>query len=156
MGQLEIVAFATAALVAGHPSTALGDWAYTHWGMSPDQVAAASDGSVNVMPADKQTRDDVDHWVTAVEGSYDDGAAHGEVGFMFDTRTNGLKCVAYNTSGPGVAILRATLLKRFGKPSSSGSYGPVEMMSWDKPDKTDFAANQGPVAAVTQCAPANH
>jgi hypothetical protein len=153
MDQAKLVAFATAALIAGHSSPASADWAYTHWGMSPDQVVSASAGSVKIIPTDKETRDDTDHWVMAAQGSFTDGAIRGEVGFMFDTKTNGLTCVAYNTTGSNVAILKATLIKRFGKPGSTGNYGPAEMMSWEKPDKIDYAAGQGPAAAVMQCKP---
>jgi hypothetical protein len=155
MGHAKLVAFAAAAFVS-LSSRASADWAYTQWGMNPDQVAAASDGLVTLIPTDKQTRDDTNHWVMAAQGSFTDGAVTGEVGFMFDTKTNGLTCVAYNTTGSNVAILKATLIKRFGKPTSSGIYGPAEMMSWQKPDKIDYAAGQGPAAAVMQCAPTSN
>jgi hypothetical protein len=94
--------------------------------MSPNQVAAASGGSVKVLDVGKRTRDDADRWALAARGSFVDGALSLDVGFTFDTRTNGLICVVYNTLGEDVAALKAVLTKRYGKPASTSSYGPTQ------------------------------
>jgi hypothetical protein len=150
MGRLQLI-LATATLAVGLSSAASADWAYTHWGMNPDQVATASGGSVKVLDAGKQTRDDADHWVLAAQGSFADGALRLDVGFTFDTRTNGLICVMYNAFGEDVAALKAVLIKRYGKPASTSSYGPTETLTWRQPDKIEFTSGQGPAVVVTQC-----
>jgi hypothetical protein len=150
----QLICLAAAALAAGFSTAASADWAYTHWGMTPEQVAAASGGSVKVLDAGKQTRDDADHWVLAAQGSFVDGALHYSVGFTFDTRTNGLKCVMYNALGPDVATLKAVLIQRYGAPASTDSFGPVEQLTWQQPDRIEFTVGQGPAVVVTHCNPA--
>jgi hypothetical protein len=154
MGRLQLIAFISATLAVGVSSTSSADWAYTHWGMSPEQVAASSSGSVKILDVGKQTRDDADHWVLAAEGSFVDGGLRLAVGFTFDTTTNGLKCVMYNATGDNVAALKSVLVKRYGKPASTSSYGPTETLTWQQPDQIEFTSGQGPAAAVTQCTPA--
>jgi hypothetical protein len=154
MGRLQRIIIASATLATGLSSAASADWAYTHWGMSPEQVAAASGGSVKVLDVGKQTRDDADHWVLAAQGSFVEGALNLDVGFTFDTRTNGLKCVMYNATGDDVANLKAALVRRYGKPASTSSYGPTETSTWRQPDKIEFISGQEPSVVVTHCASA--
>ncbi len=151
MGRLQRIILAAATLAVGLSSAASADWAYTHWGMSPEQVAAASGGSVKILDAAKQTRDDADHWVIAAQGSFVDGTLKLDAGFMFDTRTNGLRCVMYNAIGDDVATLKTVLLKRYGEPASTSSYGPTETLTWRQPNKIDFTSGQGPAVVVTHC-----
>jgi hypothetical protein len=149
--RLQLMTLAAVALAAGLSSSASADWAYTHWGMSPEQVAAASRGSVKVLDVGRQTRDDADHWVLAAQGSFVDDALRLDVGFTFDTRTNGLNCVMYNAAGGDVATLKAVLVKRYGKPASASSYGSTEILTWRQPDKIEFTSGQGPAVVVMQC-----
>jgi hypothetical protein len=130
------------------------DWAYTHWGMSPDEVVAASNGRVQKLPAANRTRDDADHWELAAQGSYIDGTLNMPVGFTFDTKTGGLKCVMYNASGDDVAALRQSLEKHYGKAAEESDFMTTHSWIWRSPDAIEFVANQKPLAAsVTQCRP---
>jgi hypothetical protein len=136
------------------PTVARADWAYTHWGMTPDKVVAASAGKVKVLPVADQTRNEADHWVLAAQGTYQDGGLSLQVGFTFDTSGGGLKCVLYNASGDDVEALRTLLVKRYGKPAEESSFGQTRMVTWKTPDMVEFAANQSPVVAVvSHCAP---
>jgi hypothetical protein len=72
------------------------NWAYTQWGMTPEQVAAASSGAVQVLPSSQRTRNDVDRWEMAAKGTYKDGSLTMDAGFTFDTQHGGLTCVMYN------------------------------------------------------------
>jgi hypothetical protein len=144
----------TVVLAVWSTGAARADWAYTHWGMTADQVAASSSGAVKVLPAAGRTRDEADHWELAAEGAYRDGALALRVGFTFDTDRGGLKCVLYNVSGDDVEALQAVLLKRYGKPVHESSFGDTRMVTWKTPDKVEFVAGQRPVAAVvSHCGP---
>jgi opacity protein-like surface antigen len=151
MGRFQLIILASAMLAIGLSSAASADWAYTHWGMSPEQVAAASGGSVKVLGVGKQTRDEADHWVLAAQGSTVQDGLNLGVGFTFDTRTNGLKCVMYNALGNDVATLKAALVRRYGKPASVNSYGSAETLAWRQPDTIEFTSGPGPAVVVTHC-----
>jgi hypothetical protein len=118
--------------------TAKADWAYTRWGMTPEQVAKASNGGIHVIPeAERKTVEDA-KLRTGAEGTYKDGDLTLNVGFSFDTTTGGLKCVFYSVSdGRQNAVLRDLLVKRFGEPSGRSSLPAIGMnaMNWDKPDE---------------------
>lgn len=136
------------------PSSANADWAYTHWGMTPEQVVAASSGTATVMPPAQRTREDADHWELAAEGTYVDNALHLSVGFTFDTQSGGLKCVMYNAREAEVTTLQQLLIKRYGKALKDSSFGGTQIMTWDKPDKIELVIGQRPLAAVvSHCAP---
>lgn len=147
-----VIAFAIAL-----PSAANADWAYTHWGMTPEQVAAASAGGVMVLPPAKRTRDDADHWEIAAEGSYTDGMLTFPVGFTFDTQSGGLKCVMYNALGNDVEALRIAMVKRYGNPSAESDFMSSHTMTWRTPDSIELTIGQRPVAAVVaHCQPDAH
>jgi hypothetical protein len=130
------------------------DWAYTHWGMSQDDVVAASNGRVQKLPTADRTRDDADHWELAAQGTYIDGTLRMPVGFTFDTKTGGLKCVMYNATGDNVAALRESLEQRYGKAAEESDFMTTHSWKWRSPDAIEFVANQKPLAAaVTQCRP---
>jgi hypothetical protein len=136
------------------PTAAMADWAYTHWGMTAEQVVAASGGSVKLLPPGERTRNDPDQWELAAQGNFLDGALTLPVGFTFDTKTGGLQCVMYNASGSDVEVLRGLLDKRYGKPKTESDYGSARGSIWKTPDEIEFVAGQKPVAAVvTHCAP---
>ncbi len=141
-------------LLACSPSAAMADWAYTHWGMTPEQVAAASSGAAKVLPPAQRTRYEEDHWELAVEGTFNDGPLRLSVGFTFDTRGGGLKCVMYNVLGADVEVLRAALLKRYGKPGHESSFAGSTTQVWTTPDHIDLVVGENPTAAVVNhCAP---
>jgi hypothetical protein len=75
-------------------SPALADWEYTHWGMMPEQVAAASSGNVKVLPKFERQAGFPETEVAAM-GRFSTGGRSLSVGFMFDTKTGGLSCVAH-------------------------------------------------------------
>jgi hypothetical protein len=136
------------------PSIAMADWAYTHWGMTPEQVAAGSEGMVKVLAPDKRTRNADDHWELAAQGTYSEGTLKLPVGFTFDTTSGGLKCVMYNAFDKDIGTVRAALGSRYGKPASESDFGSGSMATWKTPDQIDMVIGQKPVAAVvTHCAP---
>lgn len=157
MTSIGIIGGILTAVAFGFPSVAVADWDYTHWGMTPEQVAAASSGAVKVLPAPQRTRNEEDHWEIAADGSHVDGPLSLHTGFMFDTQGGGLKCVMYNAFGAEVEALRMVLTKRYGKALDESSFASTQTLTWRTPDNIDFAAGERPVAAVvTHCAPNAH
>lgn len=133
---------------------ALADWAYTKWGMTQDQVVAASGGTVTVLPPAKRTRNDYDQWELAAEGTFAEGPLKLPIGFTFDTQGGGLKCVMYNAIGADVETLRTILAKRYGKPAHISSFGPTQSSTWRTPDDIELVIGEKPVAAVvSHCRP---
>jgi hypothetical protein len=145
---------AAVAVLAWWAPPAKADWAYTHWGMTPDQVAAASAGAANVLPAAQRTRNDDDHWEIAAKGTYADGPLRLPVGFMFDTQRGGLICVLLNAIGPDAEALRQVLGTRYGKPTKDSHFLSAQTVTWHTPDNVELTIGQRPVAAVvTHCLP---
>ena len=139
------------------PAAAEADWAYTRWGMTPDQVVAASGGTVKMLPSAQRTRNDYDQWELAAEGRYMDGKLGLTVGFTFDTGKGGLKCVMYNALGADAEALRLALINRYGKPSSESSFAATHTLTWRTPDNIELVIGQNPVAAVvSHCMPEAH
>jgi len=130
------------------PSVAVADWAYTRWGMTPEQVAAASGDAVTVLPPAQRTRNEDDHWELAAEGTYTDGMLSFAVGFTFDTQGSGLKCVMYNAMGDDVEALRIAMGKRYGRPSAESSFDTSQTLTWRRPDNIELIIGQSPMAAV--------
>ena len=130
------------------------DWAYTHWGMTPEQVVAASHGTAKLLPAANRTRDDSDHWEMSVEGAYTDGRIPLSTGFTFDTRSGGLTCVFYNAVGADARAVIPMLVERYGRPVEESDFGTSHSANWSTPDKIEAVINEPPLAiAVSQCGP---
>ena len=49
-------------ILAATCEAARAEWAYTHWGMTPEQVATQSSGDVKVLPEAERTKSYDDHW----------------------------------------------------------------------------------------------
>lgn len=149
----KVFATALATILAGQP-VARADWAFTHWGMTPEQVVSASGGMAHLIAPASRYRDDVAHWEMAAEGVIHDGDLTLQGGYMFDMRGGGLICVMYNATGNDVSKLRDGLIARYGRPSKDSDSGPLQDLTWHTPDNLELAINLKPLtAAVTHCAP---
>jgi hypothetical protein len=149
-----LIADVLGAIVAGSPSIAVADWAYTHWGMTPEQVVSATGGTVTLLSPSERTRNEADHWELAAEGTYAEGLLKLHVGFTFDTKKGGLECVMYNVMGEEVAPLQKSMVSRYGKPLHESSFASSTSMDWRTPDEIELVIGQKPLAAVvTHCVP---
>jgi hypothetical protein len=138
-------------LISGLYTQALADWEYTRWGMTPEQVAAASFGKIRVLPKGERQAGADDHSEIAAEGVYPIDGHTLAVGLQFDTRTNGLTCVLYNGSGDDVALIRDMLVAKYGKTEET-SLGEGYSMEWKTPELIDFAVHNHPLTgAVIHC-----
>jgi len=138
------------ALVSG----ASADWEYTRWGMTPEQVAAASKGMVKVLPANARNTQGLANLQEAAAGTHKDGNLLLDVRFSFNTGTNGLDCVTYALRNAAQnALLKDTLTKRYGPPQKQGGIPDIglEETSWTKADDIDFATVKGRGAVVLHC-----
>ena len=133
-------------------SPANADWAYTKWGMTADQVAKASGGSVKLLTgAEQQTvATNMRH---EAEGTYSDGGVPLRVKFTFDpTNGNGLNCVFYAVADTKDATaLKNLMLKRYGQPSQEGGLFGMTNLTWNKPDDITLQISDDDPAFVTQC-----
>jgi hypothetical protein len=136
-------------------STARADWAYTKWGMSPDQVAKASNGGVHVIPEAERKSVEEANLRNGAEGTYSDGGVDFHVGFAFDTKSGGLKCVFYTVlAGAKNPAMRELMIKRYGEPSGHSDIPAIGMiaMNWDKPtDEINLQWDKDIPGGVSHC-----
>jgi hypothetical protein len=94
------------------------DWQYTRWGMTPEQVVAASGGKVSLLPEKERPR--IPPLITAAKGEFTDGQMRLRTVFTFNSESMGLQCVSY-----GVRVhddddaFKALLIGRYGQPQST-------------------------------------
>lgn len=133
-------------------SPARAEWAYTKWGMTPEQVAAASTGEATLMK--KRERIEEAKLETAVQGTHTDGAVQLRTAFQFDTTRGGLRCVLYAPQNAGQdELLKHALTKQYGQPTLSGmpSIG-YETLSWTPPgDEIVMTVQDKKIAGVSHC-----
>jgi hypothetical protein len=129
------------------------DWQYTHWGMTPEQVVAASKGTVKLLPEKERPR--LPPTVTAATGAYQDGPLQLRVTFSFNIATNGLVCVNYGlNSHDGDEAFKASLVKRYGPPQKTSGVGFLGMTTlvWKTPtDQIEATFAKDDPAYVMQC-----
>ena len=83
-------AFAALALAAfAVPRPAAADWEYTRWGMTAEQVIAASRGAASIVPIDSRYRNEDEEYEITVE-AVTSGPPVLNIGFMFDIPGGGL------------------------------------------------------------------
>jgi hypothetical protein len=145
------------AIIAGTMaiSGAKAEWAYTKWGMSPEQVAKASNAAVHVIPeAERKTVPGAD-LRTGAEGTYSDGDVRLRVAFSFDpAKGGGLSCVVYSVvDEKQSSALEDLMIKRYGEPSHKSGLPAIGMttLNWDKPDEMYLQMVTDTPAFVMHC-----
>ncbi|MBR0666297.1 hypothetical protein GXW71_18190 [Roseomonas hellenica] len=138
-----------AALLATAPAQA--HFEYTRWGMTEQQVIAASRGAARVLPApERRSAGAIEYRVTASQRT--DAGPSFTVAFGFAS-PGGLRCISYRADGDGAGIaLRAWLIRRYGQPTARGGRTEQgeESLAWTRPDQID--AEFGPRGALAlQC-----
>lgn len=139
------------------PTLAWGDWEYVHWGMTPDQVAQASSGAVNVLPPAKRKKHPAPfNSETAAEGVYTDGALRLNLSFSFDLKNGGLTCVIFTTVDPSQnELFKQSFIRRHGPPDDTGGFSDAGMdtFTWFKPDEIGLTLMKDGQSFATQCKP---
>ena len=130
------------------------NWEYTRWGMSPEEVAAASSGAVKVLPQNERLKIASAGLEYAASGTYRDDTLLLNLRFSFDLETKGLECVAYAVQDPAQnALLKETLIKHFGPPQNENGLSAIGMeeLSWTEGDHIDFTSMPDERATVIHC-----
>lgn len=127
------------------------DWEYTRWGMTPEQVVAASKGAAKIIPQDQQKSNDAMKLTTKVEAIYSDGPLKLNVKFAFNP-ANGLEMIGYETLDPAQGeSLKNWLIKKYGPPQHTDP--PLQRTStfvWEKPDEIMLSIIAGVGASAMQ------
>ncbi len=141
-----------AALLIGPAAHA--DWQYTKWGMTPEQVVAASGGKAALLPAARRPR--IPPLETAASGEFQDGALELRTAFSFNTDGSGLACVTYGLmSHDGDQAFKASLINRYGPPQRTSGLPAIglQTLSWKtSTDEIDANFSKDDPAYVMQCA----
>jgi hypothetical protein len=139
----------------GAISSARAEWAYTTWGMSPEQVEKASKGAVHVIPEAERVTLPGANMRTEAEGTYSDGDLRLVVRFSFDpTKGDGLGCVFYGVADEKQGqALKDAMIKRYGKPVREDGIAFLGStnLGWDKPDNIELQISKDDPAFVTHC-----
>lgn len=133
--------------------TAHADWEYTKWGMTPEQVVQASNGSLKILPKNEQKENDTIKMTTKVGGVMTDGALKYDIQFSFATDTNKLAMVGYAVADQAQNnLLLAWLTKKYGAPQHKSAIEAIKYYTyaWDTPDDIMMAFTQGTSAFVMQ------
>lgn len=112
------------------------DWEYTRWGMTPEQVVAASGGKAELLP--EKSRPRVPPLVTAASGEFNVGPLRLRTVFSFDIERGGLACVFYGvTSHEDDEAFKAVLVGRHGQPQSESGLPIIGQTSFGWKTATD-------------------
>ena len=137
------------------PAAARGDWQYTKWGMTPEEVARASGGAVKAEPpAQRRTIADA-NLRSGADGTFQDGPIRLRVQFSFDATKGGLACVFYGVMNQADNdAFKAALVKRFGPPQRTTGLQAIGMavLSWEPgDDSVEFQAMEGEASFAMHC-----
>jgi hypothetical protein len=138
---------------AGMAPPAMAEWEYAKWGMTPEQVAAASRGTVKVIPQAQRKRIEEAKMESGAEGTFKDGDLELHVAFSFDTRGTGLVAVGYNVMDAAQNDrLKDWLVRKYGAPRNKGGIPAIGLSTWDwdRPDEIEMNISTGTGAFVLQ------
>jgi hypothetical protein len=129
------------------------DWQYTRWGMTPEQVVAASGGKAELLP--EQDRPRIPPLTTAAKGYFEDGSLRLRTVFSFNTEGGGLMCVWYGVGNHADdEAFKAALIKRYGPPQSKSSIAFLgqENFGWKTAtDEIDATFSKDDTAYALHC-----
>ncbi len=146
---------AAVVVMAGLPaSPAAAHWEYTRWGMTQQQVIAASRGAVRALPVGERRPVPSARMEYRASGQFRTAGLQMTVAFAFDGRNGGLVCVSARVEEGQADALRARLERQFGPAQERGqdpgtgarSYG------WSRPDEIDLQVTRGQPAVLLHCA----
>lgn len=123
-----------AALLAAPAAHA--DWQYTRWGMTPEQVVAASGGQARLLP--ERSRPRIPPLITVAQGEFTDGPLQLRTAFSSSIDRGGLECVSYGVgSHDDDRAFRASLVSRYGPPQTTSGLAAIGQASLGWKTTTD-------------------
>lgn len=128
-------------------------WEFTRWGMTEQQVIAASRGQLRLLPPQERRPVPSARMEYRVGGEFRSGALRLTVALAFDARNGGLVCVSARGDGAQAAALRARLIRNFGQPTDRGQDPATgtESISWDRPDEINLDQTPGQPVIMLHC-----
>lgn len=144
---------ALALAFAAFATPAAAHWEYTRWGMTQQQVIAASRGAVRALPARERRPVPAARMEYRASGEFRAGALRLTVAFAFDLRNGGLVCVsARGEAGQGEA-LRQRIERGFGPPAERGldPATGAESLVWTRPDEINLELTPGRPVILLHC-----
>jgi hypothetical protein len=138
-------------LAASAPARA--DWEYTRWGMTPEQVAAASGGAVKVIPKAERRKVEAMGMENGAEGQFTDGPLRLRVAFGFDIAKDSLRMVTYGVLDPAQnEMFKDWVIRRHGPPQQQSAIPVIglESFSWTAKDELNLMITKGDQAFVMQ------
>ncbi|WP_237476887.1 hypothetical protein [Lichenibacterium dinghuense] len=124
-----------ASVLAGSVVPARADWQYTRWGMTPDQVTAASNAAAQPNP---DRRLDADGLKAALTAPYQGAAIPFTAVFLFDPE-NRLQVVTLDPVG-GIAcpVIVQALVANHGAPENDADPLRARTLRWDDADNDNL------------------
>lgn len=151
MNALVLVTVVVAALAAA-PSWA--DWEYTRWGMTPEQVAAASGGAVTVEPPEKRQVIAEVHRRSGANGTYSGDGLQLDLRFQFDSNTDGLVCVFATVADAAQnERYRSRMFEKYGPPQKKQGLAVIgeETFLWNQSDDMRLQTQKGQKTVLRHC-----
>ena len=113
---------------AGLAAPAAADWRYTRWGMSPEQVVAASRGAVQLGPPPSGKT--YENLTGRARGVHTEDGASFDAYFHFDAQTRLARVALERTGGTDCAAIHNRLLAQLGRPASSTRQSFATIDQW--------------------------
>lgn len=107
--------FLAMALFLGFVHPAMANWQFTRWGMTPDQVIAASDGKASAMSAEDSRARSAGKLTAKAEMPYITGDYAFRADFSFDPNDK-LAEVKLDLKQGSISTLRVALEQKYGTP----------------------------------------
>jgi hypothetical protein len=129
-------------------------WEYTRWGMTQQQVVAASRGAVQTLPPAQRRPVPNARMEYRAAGTFRSGTLRLTVAFGFDARNGGLVCVSAQAEAAQADALRARMERLFGAPQERGQdpASGATTLGWTRPDEIDLHITPGGPAVLLHCA----
>jgi len=143
-----------AGTLAGLAWPAEAHWEFTRWGMTQQQVVAASRGAVRALSSAERRPVPNARMEYRASGEFRSGTLQLTVAFAFDARNGGLVCVSAQGEAAQADALRARIERLFGAPQERGQdprSGTVTL-GWTRPDEIDLQITPGRPVVVLHCA----
>ena len=129
------------------------DWQFAKWGMTPEQLVAASHGTAELLPPGKRPR--MAPLETAASGEFRDGAMTLRTTFSFNIDGSGLSCVFYGVySHSDDEAFKSALIKQYGPPQSRSGLPAIgqEDLGWVTPtDEIQASFSPADPAFASHC-----
>lgn len=126
----------TLAFLALLSSPLFADWQYTEWGMTPEEVSAASDDTVTAIPETEQASRRNNVFTAKLEGTFSSGRFNFHSEFRFDNVSNRLRQVQLRLDDASQCqLLAQSLNTRYGEPDKVQALTVMERIEWRDSDE---------------------